>query len=439
MGTGTGFLVGKRRIMTNAHVVSDARFLEVEKDGDAKRYRARVTFVGHDCDLASLTVDEPGFFDGMARIGFARELPDLNKEVVVIGYPMGGHRVSVTRGVVSRIDYSLYSHSGLDHHLVLQVDAAINPGNSGGPILYGGRVVAVAFQGYGRGENLGYGIPLPVIRHFIDDIEDGEYNGYPELGVSAMNARNPALRRSLQMPLDESGTVVSYVDPFGSAKGLLFPRDVLLSINGVPIADNGAVMVGGTQVNFTELVERAQWGETASFRVWRGGKVQKVTVPLRTPYDPFLYRNEYGKKPEYFIVGGLVFSPLTRGYLRTLRNSGSRAAHHVLRYYARYAKLEELYVGRDEFVVMIRRLPHPVNAYADSFIAHIVADVNGVPIRRLADVKRGIDSLQDGYHVIRFEAQDDYLVLDAKAAATAERSILETYGVAHPSYFREAQ
>jgi len=438
-GTGTGFVVGKRRILTNAHIVSDARFIEVQKDGDAKRYRARVTFVGHDCDLATITIDDPDFFDGTVRLGFARELPELNKEVVVIGYPIGGHRVSVTRGVVSRIDYSLYSHSGLDQHLVLQVDAAINPGNSGGPILYGGRVVAVAFQGLRWGENIGYGIPLPVIRHFLDDIADGVYNGYPELGVSSMDARNPALRRSLELPLHESGTVVSYVDPFGSANGLLLPCDVLLAINGVSIADNGSVTIEGTQVNFTELVERAQWGESVTFRVWRKGEAQEVTVPLRNPYDPFLYRNEYDKKPEYFITGGLVFSPLSMGYLRTLRSSGNATARHLLHYYARYAKMEELHKDRDEFVVLIRRLPHPVNAYADSFIAHVVADVNGTPIRRLTDVKRGFESRRDGFHIIRFEAQDDYLVLDANAAAAADSSILATYGVAQPYCFEESK
>ena len=438
-GTGTGFIVGKRRILTNAHIVSDARFLEVQKDGDANRCRARVTFVAHDCDLAALTVDQPGFFDDTGRIRFARELPGLNDDVIVIGYPMGGHRVSVTRGVVSRIDYSLYSHSGLDQHLVLQVDAAINPGNSGGPIVYRGEAVAVAFQGLRWGENIGYGIPLPVVRHFIDDIEDGVYNGYPELGVMTMDARNPALRRSLDLPDNESGTVVYYVDPFGSAKGLLKPCDVLLGINGVSIADNGAVNIEGADVDFTELVERAQWGENVSFRVWRDGSARDIPVPLRNPADPFSYRNEYDRKPEYFIVGGLVFSPLTSGYLGTMRNAGHTEAGHLLHFYARYAKMEGLHEDRDEFVVLIGRLPHPVNAYADTFIPHVVTAVNGVRIRRLADLKGAFAARREGHHLIRFAGEDDYLVLHAGATESAGQEILATYGVDEPYYFRESE
>jgi len=438
-GTGSGFIVGKRRILTNAHIVSDARFLEVQKEGDAERYRARVVFVGHDCDLAVLTVDDSAFFEGTSRVTFARDLPALNDEVIVIGYPMGGHRVSVTRGVVSRIDYSLYGHSGVDQHLVLQVDAAINPGNSGGPILYRGRVVAVAFQGLRWGENIGYGIPLPVMEHFLDDIRDGVYNGYPELGVSIMEARNPALRADLGLPGDETGVVVYYVDPFGSAAGILEPRDALLTINGIPIANNGTTVVDGTEVNFAELVERAQWGESVSFRIWRDRAVHKITVPLRNPYDPFVYRNEYDKKPEYFIVGGLVFSPMSRNYLRAALQSGDPAARHLLYYYSRYAKIEGFHEDRDEFVILTARLPHPVNAYADPFMARVVRNVNGTRVRRLADVKRGIESGKDDFHVIRFEAQDEYLVLDAAAARAADAMILRTYGVTRPYFFREAE
>ena len=146
-GTGTGFVIAKRRILTNAHVVSNARFLEVSRDGQPGRYLARVAFIAHDCDLAALTVDDPAFFDGITPLSLAKAIPSLNDEVTVLGYPTGGDRISVTRGVVSRIDYSGYSHSGVDQHLVLQVDAAINPGNSGGPILFDRRVVGLAFQG----------------------------------------------------------------------------------------------------------------------------------------------------------------------------------------------------------------------------------------------------------------------------------------------------
>ena len=163
--------------MTNAHVVSNARFLAVSKEGDPKPYPARVVHVAHDCDLALLTVDNPQFFNNTMSLDFGG-IPVIESTVSVYGYPIGGDRLSVTRGVVSRIDFQTYSHSGVDSHLTIQIDAAINPGNSGGPVLQDGKVVGVAFQGYSGdvAQNVGYMIPTPVIRRFLKDVEDGRYD-----------------------------------------------------------------------------------------------------------------------------------------------------------------------------------------------------------------------------------------------------------------------
>ncbi|MFA7159835.1 MAG: serine protease, partial [Kiritimatiellia bacterium] len=134
-GNGSGLIISKKRILTNAHVVSDARFIEIQREGDPKKYQAVVQFAGHDCDLAVLTVPDESFFERTRPLAMGADLPKLNDEVIVLGYPMGGERISLTKGVVSRIDYIPYSHSGADWHLAMQVDAAINPGNSGGPVL----------------------------------------------------------------------------------------------------------------------------------------------------------------------------------------------------------------------------------------------------------------------------------------------------------------
>ena len=433
-GTGSGFIVSKRRILTNAHVVSNARFIEVQKDGQAGRYPARVAFVGHDCDMAAIEVDDPAFFDHTRPLPFAPDLPRLNDEVIVIGYPTGGDRISVTQGVVSRIDYSGYSHSGVDQHLVLQVDAAINPGNSGGPILYRRRVVGLAFQGLAWADNIGYGIPLPVVNHFLEDIADGHYHGYPELGAHFMPARNPALRRLMGLPPEQTGVVLHRIDPFGSARGLLRNGDVLLSIDGNDIANDGNIRLDGDNVLFAELLERRQWGDEITFRVWRDRSDLSIDVPLTNPVDPFLYRNQYDRRPEYVIVGGLVFSPLSRDYLRDLDRRISDPNDVQLLYYLRYAKVDGMYEGRDEFVVLTRRLPHTVNTYAERFLNGIVARVNDRPVRCLADVRAAAATPLTGFHVVEFEGMDDRLILDAAAVEEAAAAIRVEYGVSADAY-----
>lgn len=431
--TGSGYIIGNRRILTNAHIVSDAKFLEVQREGDPRRFPARVDFVGHDCDLATIVLENEAdaeiFFKDRKRVELAKDLPTLGDDVTVIGYPMGGDRISTTRGVVSRIDYSVYTHSGVDSHLVLQVDAAINPGNSGGPIVYQGKVVGLAFQGISWAENIGYGIPVPVLNHFLTDIKDGVYHGYPELGVAYLDLRNKALARNLRVPEGTTGVVVYYVDPFSSAKNHLMAGDVLNSIEGHVIANDGTITHNGNPVDFHELVEQKQWGDAIEFEITRKGISMTLSVPLKNPRDPYIFRRDYDRLPNYFVTGGLVFSPLTRSYLATLGSDYEGRNSQQLIYYSRYAKMDALYKDREEFVVLTRRLPHTVNTYAGEFLNGIVTDVNGVAVRELKDVKAGFAQPTDGFHVIRFAGIDSTLVLDAKAVSAADPAIVREYGI----------
>ena len=426
---GTGFVVAKRKILTNAHVVSDAKFIEIQLRDDPSRFRAFVKYTAHDCDLALLELEDPSNLDDMPSVRLSEYLPRLNDEVSVIGYPIGGARLSVTKGVVSRVDYSTYSHSGVDQHLVIQVDAAINPGNSGGPVVFKGKIVGMAFQGLMNAENIGYAIPVPVIKRFLADIEDGIYNGYPELGVGTMRLRNSALRKDLAMPTDLSGVAIFFVDPFGSAKGILEPKDVLCSIDGHRIKNDGTITVDGTVVEFAELLERKQWGQSISLELWRDGKSENIVVPLANQADPFAFRNNYDEKPRYFILGGLVFSPLSKGFLVAAQLDPNSPRTQQLYYYSLFAKFDELIAGRDEFVALISILPHQVNSYCNAFVPGIVSEANGKAIRNLRELAGACKSDGTRFHVFRFEGTDERLVIDADAAERAEPGLLRQYGV----------
>jgi hypothetical protein len=93
-GVGAGFVIDGNRIMTNAHVVSNSRYLTVERDGDPNKYPAKVLFVAHDCDLALITVDAPNFYKNMLPLKFGG-IPELESTVSAYGYPIGGERVEM--------------------------------------------------------------------------------------------------------------------------------------------------------------------------------------------------------------------------------------------------------------------------------------------------------------------------------------------------------
>lgn len=82
----------------------------VRKHGSARKFAARVLAVGHECDIAMLSVDDDEFWSSDVQALPVNGLPAMQDTCTVIGFPTGGDNVSLTSGVVSRIDRQTYSH-----------------------------------------------------------------------------------------------------------------------------------------------------------------------------------------------------------------------------------------------------------------------------------------------------------------------------------------
>src|ERR1044072_6223567 len=231
-GVGAGFVIEGNRIMTNAHVVSNSRYLTVERDGDPNKYPATVLFVAHDCDLARLKVASADFFKNMTPLTFGG-IPELESVVSAYGYPLGCDPMSVTTGIVSRIDFQLYTPSSIAQHLAIQISAQINPGNSGGPVMQNGKVVGVAFQGYSGdvAQGVAYMIPTPVIQRFLKDIADGRYDRYVDLGLTYSKLQNTDQALFLGLLDDAPGVLINTVTEAGPAGKFVQSGDVLLAID----------------------------------------------------------------------------------------------------------------------------------------------------------------------------------------------------------------
>jgi len=428
-GRGAGFIVAGKKIITNAHVVSGARNITVQREADPRRYAARVQYVAHDCDLAMLELEDPAFFKGTSHLELGG-IPQLESVVSVYGFPIGGDRLSVTRGVVSRIDYNAYTHSGRESHLAIQIDAAINPGNSGGPVMQEDRVVGVAFQGF-RGDvaqNVGYMIPTPVIRRFLKDVEDGKYDHYVDIAIRWMPLENPAMRKYLQRPNDGRGVVVTDVFSEGSSDGHLRPGDVLLAIDGHPIESDGSVRLEGKPVQLEEIVERKFSGNEVRLEVWREGKVESVDVPLK-PADMFsMYEILYEPPPRYVLYGGLVFQPLTANLMAVLAGG---ADLRLRQKYTMFAT-DQLYRETPEPVILSSVLPDASNVYLRGLAGQIVREINGKRIRTLMDVEPAL-AANGERTVIRFEGDARPAVLKREEVDRATPRIMAQYGIGEVS------
>ncbi len=435
-GSGTGFLIGKNRFMTNAHVVSNATRIMIRTTNDPAPHPARIVHIAHDCDLAIIEALDGEHFAGLKPLEIG-DVPKLNTEVNVLGYPIGGDRISVTRGVVSRIDFRTYAHTSVDSHLTIQVDAAINPGNSGGPVLQNGRVVGVAFQGYsGRvAQNVGYMIPTPVIRRFLQDIEDGRYDHYVDLALDDFSIENPAQVKALGLKNDGVGVLVGDVAEPGSAGGVLKAGDVLVSLGGNPVFNNGLVRVDGDLVDMNEVVERKFAGDKVAVEFLRAGKRQSAEITLKR-FDPYVkLGSQYDKRPHYVMYAGLVFQPLDRDLMDAHRINDKTVNHYFDNYLS-----QKMYLERPEPVVLTNILPDEVNTYLQGLYPGLVDEINGVKIRTLADVKSALSKEGDkkGFVVIHMVDSGRPLVLKRALADAAHPRIMKNYNISEDAHLGEA-
>ena len=427
--SGSGCIISGKRILTNAHVVSNATFIEIQRHGDPARFTAKVIAISHEADLALLQVEEDAFFNNTTPIELGG-LPNLLDEVFVYGFPEGGEGLSVTKGIISRIEITQYIHSFLSL-LGLQIDAAINNGNSGGPVIMDGKIVGVAMQTREEAENIGYIIPVSIIEHFLTDLKDGRYDGFPYAGVISQSLRNAALKKSLNFPDSETGVYVSAVIPGTATDGLIFPGDVILSIDNHKVANDGTVLVrSGLRVQSDYYIVDHQIGENAIFEVWRNGSKQNITVPLTSKQGNSLYVTnlpQYDCQPEYYILGGIIFTPLICNYLKTL-GTISEAPGQLLRYLYEYKKKAE-----EEAVIISGLLTSKMTTGYQDAVDERIVSVNGQSITNFKSFTAIVNKAlkKDEFITLKTESHS-VIVVSPQEHRKNEKKLLELYGIDKP-------
>lgn len=430
-GAGTGFLIDGGRIITNAHVVRDGRQVLVKRHQLADPFVARVEVIGNDCDLAMLKVDDPAFHKGLRPLPIGG-VPAPRSQVTTYGYPVGGQELSSTTGIVSRIEYRNYVHSEADSHLAVQTDAAINPGNSGGPVIQNGKVVGVAFQGATALQNTGYFIAAPILNHFLEDLKDGRYDGFPDTGIEATGLLSAAYRKERGLPEGMTGVAVDLVSPGGTGDGVVKRGDVLYAIAGQTIDNEGMVKYGTARVPFGNPIDLAQVGAKVKLGVFRNGQKQDLEATVRRIERWDQKRNRYGEQPRYLVYAGLVFMEVERSFLKTYGDGWPWQIPREMAYAYFFAEAEDPAHVEDRAVVLTRVLKDPINSQV-AWNTGLVAALNGQPVKSLTGLAQALDQAR--------AQKSEFLVLDfvgdgkeAFLMSESERAhprILETYGIAN--------
>lgn len=426
-GLGSGFIIDGQRIMTNAHVVSWSNQLIVYRFQDPKPYPATVEYIGHDCDLAVLKVNDPAFFEGLPALEIGR-LPKVRSTVTTYGYPAGGRQISYTSGVVSRIEVQRYVQPNNRSLLAVQTDAAINPGNSGGPVIQEGEVVGVSFQGQPGLENAGFFIPPEIIRHFLEDIEDGTYHGFPDAGLSIVNLTSPAFRDFLGLPQSNIGARIDILlQPFPATHRLIQENDVLLEVSGHEVGSDGTVLYEGNRVHCAVLFDQVQHGASILLKIWRRGEVLSIDLPLYVNREDRISGNQY-EPPPYIIVGGLVFTELSSNYLSALgRNWRERVGPETLYELIYRNRLDETN-ARAKPVVLSKILKHPSNVDFAVGPSSILTQLNGRRIDGMDALRMALEQDGDAFHRFHFLTGEQE-ALNRVEAHAANQELLDQYNI----------
>ncbi len=425
---GTGTVIDGKRILTNAHLVLYATEVQVQPRRGGSKIDAKVEMVAPDMDLAILSVKDAKFFDKHAAVPRSEKLPKVQDNVSVYGFPVGGNDLSVTKGVVSRIDFGRYYPQGLG--LIVQVSAAVNPGNSGGPALVGDRMIGIVTSRLNEGENIGYIVPNREIDQFLEDIKDGRYDGKPSdtSGTDFHTLTNAALRAYLKVEDGVRGVLVS--PPRRRPRDYPFEEfDVLTKIGPYEIDDDGMVQLpDDLRVSFLCAVSREAKAGSVPVTLIRKGKRVEAKLPVGTR-DDALMRDFKGDKPTYFIHGPLVFSPArgdAGGLYSRVRPDLSAVGSPL---FTRFADRVD-FPGEELVLVASPMFQHKISKGYSDPVGQCVKDVNGQKVKNLAHLVTILRDSTDEFLVFRFVEQGSELLVfrrDEMERATDE--ILEDNGI----------
>lgn len=281
-GGGTGFVItSDGLIVTNRHVVSDASAQYTVITSDGKNYPAKILAIdpSPEIDLAILKIDATGL--KAVKLGNSDDL-QIGQWVVAIGNALAEFENTVTVGVVSAKNRQITAQgvNGGSEQLegLIQTDAAINPGNSGGPLVnLDGQVVGINTATSTDAQNIGFAIPINVVKSAIDSVEATGKIIRPILGVR-YEPITKDVAQAEKLPVDHgallrgNGANQPAIVPGDPAeKAGLKDGDIITAINGEDITESQSL---------AQLMQKYKVGDQITLSVLRNGKTIQVKVTL---------------------------------------------------------------------------------------------------------------------------------------------------------------
>ena len=429
---GLGAVIAGGQVLVTAQMVTDATYIELEKADTAAKTIAEVVAVDYEANLAVLKPSTDAEFLS-DRIPF--ELADPlapGDQVQAWQFESNGTPVS-TNIQVSKAEIGRYF---LDTSYFLKVEATgtvqYRSGSFTLPVAKDGKLggMLVSYSSKDQVSNI---LPASLISHFLKDLEDGKYSGFPNLGVMYAQTLDEQFRKYLKLNGHSGGVYISKVVPGASAaQAGLEEGDVLLSIAGHAIDSRGNYdhPVWG-KLSFGHLVRGdAFTGDVLKLGILRDGKKKDIDLKLvrKPPADELIDPYMFDRGPKFAIQGGLVFQELTRPFLRLFGNDWqSRAPVKLLMANANPEMYREQ--GKRKLVMLTRAIPTPATLGYERLSTLIVTKVNGKDINDIKDLAAAFEKPEGAQHRIEFEEFPKLIFLDVDLSKTVNAALEQRFGI----------
>ena len=422
-----GLVVGARQILTTSQDMSDRTLVRVQKGGRGKWTKATVEWVDYHANLALVTTDDPAFWSDLKPADLAGDVPGAGAMLQIFRWRDGkldNRRAEFTQFAVRQSEFSTLNH------VYLEMDSEIQAAGRGEPVVMNSHVIGIVSQQRGRACKA---IPASFIRPILEARRAGAYRGLGYFHFYWQGAENPASLAHLRLIGEPRGVLVNEVpERPDAAPQVLKPRDIILQIDGFDVDMQGDYQDPQYGPLMLEnLAVRGKWaGDDLNMKIWRDGKALDIAYRLpKYEYSHTLVPfGVYDQPPEYLIVGGLVFQPLTYPYLERWGSEWQRRAPFRLTYFTPDPATKE----QPSVVVLSQVLPDPYNIGYQEQRYHVVRKVNDQRVNSLAGLRDALKKPVGEFHVIDFLPDDSTqrIVLGAgEAERAATRRVLARYGI----------
>jgi S1-C subfamily serine protease len=427
-----GLVVGDHQILTTADQLFDNTLVRLQKNGRGRWFIGEVAWRDYNSNLALLTTTDADFWKGLKPATLGGNMPE-DGTLQILRWREGkleNRKAEFTQFAVREGQLSAVNQ------VVLEASSEIQGVGWGEPVVANSHVVGLMRAQEGR---TCIAIPASMIKSVLAAQKQGKFPGLGYFHFVWQPALNPASLAKHKLTGDPRGVIVISVPGRpDDAEQVVKPHDILLKIDGFDLdiqGDYSDPEFG--HLNLENLAVHGKWaGEDVKIKLLRDGKEMDVTYRL----PKFAYTNSlvpaatYDQEPEYLIVGGLVFQPLTDSYLSAWGADWKHRAPFRLNHYNEEPPTKE----RPALVLLSQVLADPYNIGYQDQNGLVLDKVNGQSISRLTDLREALKKPVNGFHVIEFMKGDSLrrIILAAGAAETeASERILQRYGITEASHF----